>query len=760
MDYSQKRLRLLYLLQGGGFTVILFALLAMSWHYEKASLMSLAMATARTSAEKDLLYRELLVDKGGAYMPVTKVSPDRNIKRPDRDVVKPDGDVLTLVTPKRFLKLIALADSKNQCFQSSIKAFLPLGPEDRPDEWEAKAMLALKAGKNEIGEIFSENGESYLRYMRPAYATGGCVKNRPGKNLHVGDLLGGISLRVPLDDLKVFVYGHLKVIAFFVGILWLMGISGLFVSYKNLARRGRDRKLQDVMEEQIKSAEEIRAAKEELQKTFDTISDVITVQDNNMRIIRVNKAASEIFGSSPQELIGKKCHEIFRGISTPCEGCPEVVTLRDDQAHSALIEHENLGKIFDVSAAPIKDDNGRTVGVVHCAKDITETKQLESQLRQSQKMEAIGTLAGGIAHDFNNILAAIMGYGELAKFKLQKASEKEIQADVEQILSAARRATELVKQILTFSRKKEQKLQPLQVHLIVKEVVKLLQTTIPSSVNIRQNIDSKCGLVIADPSQVHQVVLNLCTNAYHALKETGGYLNVSLLPVDIDSREQMKKLHLQAGRYVCLAVKDSGPGIDEKIIDRIFEPYFTTKVKDEGTGLGLSVVHGIVKGLGGNIIAENSPEKGAVFSAYFPVHIGDEFLADAQVEEETILGGTESILVVDDKENIAIMLERVLKNLGYNVDSFSDSEQALAAFGRHPEKYDLIITDMDMPYISGSQLAHSVHEVRSKLPIIICTGLSGKLTRQKADEIGAHLLFKPVRIAELAKTVRHAIEEC
>jgi signal transduction histidine kinase/CheY-like chemotaxis protein len=763
MKPSENRLRLLYLLQGGGFTVILLALLTMAWHYQKESLISLAMTTARTSAEKDLLYRQLLVEKGGAYMSINKVFPDQSIKRPDRDIVKADGDVLTLITPKRFLKLIAKADSKNQCFQSSIKAFLPLGPEDTPDEWEKESMLAIKAGKDEVGEIFRDKGEIFFRYMRPAYATGGCVRNRPGKGLDAGDLLGGISLKVPLHDLNEYVYGHWRVFVFFVGLLWIMGIGGLFISFKNLVRR--DRQLQDAMEEQKKSAEEIRSAKEELQKTFDTISDVITVQDTNMMIVNVNKAASEILGSSPKELIGKKCHEIFRGISVPCEGCPEVVTLRDDLIHNALIEHENLGKIFDVSAAPIKDDQGRTIGIVHCAKDITETKQLESQLRQSQKMEAIGTLAGGIAHDFNNILSAIMGYGELARLKLQKGSEKEIQSkeiqsDVEQILSAAHRASELVKQILTFSRKKEQKLQPLQVHLVVKEVIKLLQTTIPSSVNIRQDIDDTCGLVIADPSQVHQVVLNLCTNAYHALKETGGYLNISLLPVEIDSREQMKELHLQAGRYVCLSVKDSGPGIDEKIINRIFEPYFTTKVKGEGTGLGLSVVHGIVKGLGGNIIAENSSEKGAVFSAYFPVHIGDEFLDDAQVEEEDIPGGTESVLVVDDKENIAIMLERVLQNLGYSVDSFSDSEQALAAFGRHPEKYDLIITDMDIPYISGSQLAHSVHEVRSKLPIIICTGLSGKLTKQKVEEIGAHLLFKPVRIAELARTVRHAIEEC
>lgn len=758
MVHSAKRLRLLFFLQGGGFTVILLALLAMAWHYEKESLTSLAMTTARTSAEKDLIFRQLLVEKGGAYMSASKVSPDQSIKRPDRDVVKADGDILTLVTPPRFLKLIAQADSKNNCFQSSIKSFLPLGLEDTPDEWEAKAMLTIKAGKDEVGEIFSEDGESYFRYMRPAYATGGCVQNRPGKGLHVGDLLGGISLKVPLQGLNKFIYGHLNVIVSFVILLWLTGIGGLFISFKNLTRR--DRQLQDAMKEQKKSSEEIRAAKEELQKTFDTISDVITVQDSNMRIVNVNKAAAEMLGSAREELIGRKCHEIFRGISMPCEDCPEVAALKDGTAHRALIEHENLGKIFDVTAAPIKDNKGRTVGIVHCAKDITETKHLEGQLRQSQKMEAIGTLAGGIAHDFNNILAAIMGYGELAKIKLQKASEREIQADIEQILSASHRASELVKQILTFSRKKEQKLQPLQTHLIVKEVVKLLHTTIPSSVNIRQNIDETCGLIIADPSQIHQVVLNLCTNAYQSLRETGGYLDISLFPVEIATREQMQELHLQSGRYVCLSVADSGSGIDEQVIDRIFEPYFTTKEKGEGTGLGLSVVHGIVKGLGGNIIAANSPEKGAVFSAYFPVHIGDEFLDDAQVEKEAILGGTENILVVDDKENIAIMLERVLRNLGYSVDSFSDSEQALAAFGRHPEKYDLIITDMDMPFIAGDQLAHSVHEVRSNLPIIICTGLSGKLTRQKAEEIGAHLLFKPVRIAELAKTVRHAIEKC
>ncbi len=477
-----------------------------------------------------------------------------------------------------------------------------------------------------------------------------------------------------------------------------------------------------------------------------------------MVIVNVNKAATDILGYDPEEIIGKKCHEVFRDIPIPCEGCPEVAALEDGTSHQALMEHQKLDRIFDVTASPIKNNQGRTVGIVHCAKDITETKRLESQLRQSQKMEAIGTLAGGIAHDFNNILSAILGYGELIREALKQKSEKVIQADVNEILKAARRAADLVKQILTFSRKTEHELQPLQVPPIIKEVIKLLQTTIPSSINIRAEIDDTCGLIIADPTQIHQVVLNLCTNAYQALRETGGDIKIALFPTDIVTTEQMQTLNLPSGRYICLSVSDNGPGIDKNVLERIFEPYYTTKDKGEGTGLGLSVVHGIAKGLGGNIIAENSPDKGAVFSTFFPVHVSDEFLDKVQKDEEIIPGGSEYILVVDDKEGIVIMLERVLKNLGYSVDSFTSSEKALATFGMHPEKYDLVITDMDMPKITGDQLAHSIHEVRNKLPIIIYTGMSEKHNKQKAKEIGALLLYKPVSIAILAKAVRTAIE--
>lgn len=386
--------------------------------------------------------------------------------------------------------------------------------------------------------------------------------------------------------------------------------------------------------------------------------------------------------------------------------------------------------------------------------DITEQKQLQAQLQQVQKMESIGTLAGGIAHDFNNILFSVFGYTELALDDTERGTP--LHNKLQQVLIAAHRAKNLVKQILTFSRQADQKLKPLKVQLVVREALKLIRSSLPSTIEINQNISNTCGFVMADATQIHQVAMNLLTNAYHAMEDEGGKLDVSLKEVDLDV-EDLKDPAMIPGLYVCLTVADTGAGIDEYVIDRIFEPYFSTKEKDKGTGLGLAMVHGIIKSYGGNIRVYSEPGKGTAFHVYLPA---------IQTQDETketwgispVEGGKERILLVDDEEQIVRMSQQVLERLGYHVTARTSSIETLEAFRAAPDKFDIVITDMTMPNMTGVHLAKKLIEIKSDIPIIICTGFSEKISADKAKAMGIRgYVMKPVVRSELAKKIREVL---
>ncbi|MFH1216108.1 MAG: ATP-binding protein [Pseudomonadota bacterium] len=500
-----------------------------------------------------------------------------------------------------------------------------------------------------------------------------------------------------------------------------------------------------------------REAMEELSRTFDAIGEIITVQDKDMRITKVNRATCLTFGLTEKELVGRYCYEVFRGASVPCPNCPELRALKDGAVHSDVIEHENLAKTFAVSAAPILDSGGGVVKVVHYAKDVTENIKLEKQLRQAQKMEAIGTLAGGIAHDFNNILTAIMGFAELAKMDLPP--ESQARGDIDEVIKGSVRARELVRQILTFSRQADHEISPLEIKMMVKEALKLLRASIPATIELRPDIDEKCGLVMADPSHIHQVVMNLCTNSFQAMKEKGGILSVSLAPIDLGAEELENKIDLAPGRYIRLVVSDTGSGMDARTRERIFEPYFTTKKTGEGTGLGLSVVHGIVKGIGGHISVYSEPGQGTVFHVYFPAFVQQD-VGGEDIRTSQIPAGSERIMLLDDEKEVVASEARILESLGYKVEGFTSCKEALETFRQHPDRYDLLITDMTMPLITGADFAAAVRAMHSDIPIIVCTGFSEVISRDNMEELGVDsLLLKPVTLVELAQTVRKVLDE-
>ncbi len=396
--------------------------------------------------------------------------------------------------------------------------------------------------------------------------------------------------------------------------------------------------------------------------------------------------------------------------------------------------------------------------------EIEERKQaeeeqllLEARLRQSQKMEAIGTLAGGIAHDFNNILSIIFGYTELAI--LEEDPEKRGQ-DLEQVRMGAERAKELVTQILTFSRRTELATkQPLQVAVVIKEALRMLRSSIPTTIEIRQEIASD-GTVLADPTQIHQLIMNLCTNAYQAMRETGGSLAVSLVEIEIRQEDEGYGV-LVPGRYLKLVVSDTGCGISHEIQEKIFEPYFTTKATGEGTGLGLAVVLGIVRGHNGHITVYSEPGKGATFHVYLPLVEATAAVAlPAQEVVEDLTGKGERLLFVDDEALIREFADRLFALHGYQVTSFSNGVQALEEFQSHPDQFDLVITDMTMPYMTGAELAQKILGIRPDMPVILCTGQSELINREKALAMGiCGYLNKPVLKHDFLSAIRRALEK-
>jgi len=382
--------------------------------------------------------------------------------------------------------------------------------------------------------------------------------------------------------------------------------------------------------------------------------------------------------------------------------------------------------------------------------------QSERQLQQVMKMQAIGTLAGGIAHDFNNILFPIVGYTELTMDDIPEDSQA--RRNLEEILKATHRAKELVQQILTFSRQGGQERKCLKIQFLIKEALKLLRATIPSSIEIESHVDENCGPIKGDPTQIHQVIMNLCTNAYHAMQASGGKLEVALKEVDISYERSQERVGMKVGPHLELTVTDSGHGMEPEVLERIFEPYYTTKEQGKGTGLGLSVIHGIIKNHGGDITVSSQPGKGTQFTVYLPVV--DEI--DEETEAVASAGatrGSEQILLVDDEKQIIDIEQQILERLGYKVTPKTDSEEALEEFAALPERFDLVITDMTMPKMTGDQLARKLMEIKPDIPVILCTGFNETITEEKALSMGIDkFIMKPIVKDELAGTIRSVLD--
>jgi PAS domain S-box-containing protein len=520
----------------------------------------------------------------------------------------------------------------------------------------------------------------------------------------------------------------------------------------------------DVLENK-KTRQALQESEERLRTVFETFPDPVTIiQIDDGTCIDVNSAFTRVTGWSATDVIGKTAADLD--------------IWEDPSERQQLIDGIAAKGKIDNLEARFRLKDGRTITTLMSAvlirlhdrphiltitRDISELKsaqqereQLKTQLIQAQKMEAIGTLAGGIAHDFNNILGAIIGYAEMALYDTRQDSMEHY--NIDQVLKAGHRAKDLVKQILAFSRKSEQNKQIISLAPVVKEALALLRASLPTTIEIRQHIESNLDAIYADPSQIHQVMMNLCTNAGHAMADTAGILSVSLQNVDLAPKAAALYSDLSAGPYVKLSISDTGHGMDAATLERIFDPYFTTKSQDKGTGMGLAVVHGIVKGHGGSIQVDSTPGKGSRFNILFPIM---EKQTISETEELNALPtGRECILLVDDEDSLIDLGKNMLLKLGYQVETWIRPIDALDAFRAEPHKFDLVISDMTMPNMTGDILATELRQIRADIPIVICTGYSERINEHRAEELGLQgLIMKPFTIRRLAKTIRQALGE-
>ena len=559
--------------------------------------------------------------------------------------------------------------------------------------------------------------------------------------------------------------------------------------------------LQEEIAERKRTEIALRESEQRWVTTLSSIGDAVIATDTSGRIMFMNALAEALTGWTLHDASQKQVYKVFRIINMHTRReveNPVAKVLRDGVVvglanDTILVRKDGTEVPIDDSGAPIKEANGRVMGVVLVFRDIAERKRaeetvqkaydelelrvrertielqqaydklmaetkekerLEAQLRQAQKMEALGTLAGGVAHDFNNMLAAIIGFSEIAAERIP--AESGVQRHIKRILEAGLRGRDLVKQMLAFSRQTEQEKKPLLASSIVKESIKLLRASIPSTVSISFRAKSESGLSLGDPVQIQQVLMNLCTNAAYAMREKGGTLDIELSDHGVSTLSDDPH-SIKPGLYVKLIVRDTGAGISPDIVDKIFDPFFTTKKLGEGTGLGLSVVHGIVKQHDGYITVESEPGRGSTFTVYFPkITAAPE--TDA-IRDDAPPTGSERILFIDDEQALAEMGEDILAELGYKVTSQMSGREALSLFKLDPSRFDLVITDQTMPEMTGVELAKELLAVKADLPIILCTGFSHLVDADKARAAGIRAFaMKPLTKMEIARTIRNVLD--
>ncbi len=731
----------------GGWILAICLSLAWNWHKAEESAVMFAGSEARASYEKDLVYRRWAAIQGGVYVPPSETTPPNTYLShiPDRDITTVNGKKLTLVNPAYMTRQVHMMGKEQYGIQSKITSLKPLNPINAPDTWEAAALKKLETGSREI--VTRESDGEILRLIRPLVTEKPCLRCHASQGYKEGDIRGGISVSVPFSPYATAAKGQQRQLLFAHLLICILGLLGL--------REGNS----------LLRASEARIAKgyERYRSVLHAAMDGFLLIDMQGRLLEANQTYCQMSGYSVEELLTMKVADLESN-----EGAEAVAARIRNIAAAGSSRYESKhrrknGSIMDVEISA-QHRSSEDEQLIVFLRDITEKKQAEEenrrltlQLHQAQKMEAIGTLAGGIAHDFNNILGAIIGYAELVRYHFPPHSAGA--HDTDQIIAAGIRARDLVKQILAFSRQSEGERLPVKLAPIIAETLKMLRAALPTTIAIEQEIDSKIGAVLANPTQIHQILMNLCTNACHAMGNRGGKLSVSLKKLTDSEKDILFKNEKMPGAFVQLSVRDTGTGIVPEIQSRIFDPYFTTKAVGKGTGMGLAMVHGIVQSYGGFVTCESRVGEGTVFRIALPMVDADAGQNNNVIE--AIPTGEEHILLIDDEVMLVEMGKAMLEKLGYRVTTRIDGFSALATFRDDPGEFDLIVTDQTMPGMAGSELARALLQIRPDLPIILCTGYSSFVSEEEAEAVGIKgFALKPLTARDMGTLVRKTLDAC
>ncbi len=519
-----------------------------------------------------------------------------------------------------------------------------------------------------------------------------------------------------------------------------------------------------------RAEEKARESRARYKLLAENIIDTIWVMDiNDLKITYISPSIEKLIGYTVEEMSGKSLGDFLtpesfafvikaRANLLETERVDENLTINMELEHI----HKDGSRVWVEVAGHMLDDDSSTESLIGISRDMSEKKKaekekkiLEARLMQAQKMESIGVLAGGIAHDFNNILMSILGYTQLARIYVPE-DNKAAQEKLARIEKASFRAKDMVAQILAFSRQSEPKILPVQMGPIIQEALKLLKGSLPSTLSIVTDFRDKIRSVLADPVQIHQVVINLCSNAAHAMEQQGGEIRVGLSEIRLESAEALA-MSIPAGHYIRLTVSDTGCGMDQRIMERIFDPYFTTKEVGKGSGMGLAVVHGIVIGCGGKIQVSSEPGKGTIFELLFPA--AESLVVAVKEAPDRFLNGRDRILFVDDEKEIVDMAREALGTMGYQVRGATDGIEALALFESSPDDFDVVVTDLTMPGMTGDRLAEEIHRLRPGVPVILCTGYNTGFSGEETRRAGlADILVKPLATRDLAEAVRNILD--
>ncbi len=617
-----------------------------------------------------------------------------------------------------------------------------------PSDWDFSSFLAAeKAISKDLGirgifESAMNDGQSLLI-------------NNPGQDPHLAELLN------EYPQLTALLVVPLQQNDRIVGMIVVVNKPSGYAPYDQKALEALSQVLSESLQRRRNDAE-----LELLRAAIEQAGETIVITDTNGTIQYVNPAFTKITGYDKAEVIGKTTRILKSGQQDRAFYATLWNTITQGETFKArMVNKRKDGSFFteDITISPVCNAAGSIVNYVAVKRDVTEHIRLEASYQHAQKLEAIGTLAGGIAHDFNNILTGILGYTELAAEEVGEQSKAG--KDLQQVYVSASRAVDLVKQILTISRQVEKQKQPVRIQNIIKEVLKLLRPSITTSIEIKSTVDPECPTIMADATEMYQVIMNLCTNAYHAMRDTQSashVLEIQLAPVPVDENKALILGHnIAPGRFVKLSISDTGCGMNAEVMNKIFDPYFTTKKLGEGTGLGLALVNSIITRAGGAITVASTPGQGTTFSIYVPA--AEEHALQPRIQP-TInieqLKGTERIMIVDDEEAIVGLLKRMLAELGYQIAAFTDCADAMIAFKQDPLAFDLLITDLNMPKMMGTDLAKAFLAVRPDLPIILCTGYSETVATDTVQALGIKkCLFKPVGKDILVGLVRNLLDE-